>query len=268
MQLRNPWGKFEWDGDWSDNSSLWTEEMKQEVNPILDEDDGTFWMSFEDFISNFAQVDVCRVKNWNELRLRGRFIRYNDENDPLNEIVVSKWFYALEVPRKTHVIIGLHQEDERIEGVTPKRPYIDFGVAILKREIESGTTSLVDYKDYVMARETELECILEPGSYIVVPRTTGCNVKKPLDADSEDKAQPLLQVNGELTPLAQSTVDDIFKKFDLVITNTMDFKEFQQLSTIIGLKTTDIEFKNNILPNYCCSNSGLTKRGFRAWFRD
>lgn len=24
IQLRNPWGDFEWKGDWSDNSDCWT----------------------------------------------------------------------------------------------------------------------------------------------------------------------------------------------------------------------------------------------------
>jgi hypothetical protein len=48
---------------------------------VLDEDDGTFWMSFKDFTTNFDSLDVCRVANWDELRLRGRFIRYFDVND-------------------------------------------------------------------------------------------------------------------------------------------------------------------------------------------
>lgn len=106
----------------------------QEVKPVLDEEDGTFWMSFEDFVQNFETIDVCRTSNWDELRLRGRFIRYNDVNDPDNEVVVSKWFYALEVPEKSHVIIGLHQEDERIQGTLPRRGYLDAGVCLLKRD--------------------------------------------------------------------------------------------------------------------------------------
>jgi calpain-15 len=27
--LRNPWGAFEWNGDWSDNSEMWTPEIKR-----------------------------------------------------------------------------------------------------------------------------------------------------------------------------------------------------------------------------------------------
>ena len=29
VQLRNPWGKGEFEGAWSDNSKLWTEDLKQ-----------------------------------------------------------------------------------------------------------------------------------------------------------------------------------------------------------------------------------------------
>ena len=29
LKLRNPWGKLEWKGDWSDSSSLWNNELKK-----------------------------------------------------------------------------------------------------------------------------------------------------------------------------------------------------------------------------------------------
>jgi hypothetical protein len=35
--MRNPWGGFEWDGDWSDNSNKWTEETIKAFGAVFDE---------------------------------------------------------------------------------------------------------------------------------------------------------------------------------------------------------------------------------------
>jgi len=67
MQLRNPWGAFEWRGDWSDHSSKWTEqpEIKEALWPERRSkeadgwDDGAFWMGFDDFCALFTLLDVC-----------------------------------------------------------------------------------------------------------------------------------------------------------------------------------------------------------------
>lgn len=32
VQLRNPWGDFEWKGNWSDESELWTDDIKKQLN--------------------------------------------------------------------------------------------------------------------------------------------------------------------------------------------------------------------------------------------
>jgi hypothetical protein len=60
VQLRNPWGTFEWNGDWSDKSDKWKEHpfIKKEVN-FVDADDGAFWMTFEDFARFYTRVNVC-----------------------------------------------------------------------------------------------------------------------------------------------------------------------------------------------------------------
>jgi len=31
IKIRNPWGRREWNGDWSDSSSIWTPELKEAV---------------------------------------------------------------------------------------------------------------------------------------------------------------------------------------------------------------------------------------------
>ena len=46
------------------------------VKPSFDADDGTFWMSLHDFVENFETLDVTRVRNWDEVRIRGRFVRF------------------------------------------------------------------------------------------------------------------------------------------------------------------------------------------------
>ncbi|KAK8847774.1 hypothetical protein M9Y10_018804 [Tritrichomonas musculus] len=57
--LRNPHGKNEWSGDWSDKSPLWTEELKEGLG-WRDAEDGTFWMIEKDFLRYFTDVSVAK----------------------------------------------------------------------------------------------------------------------------------------------------------------------------------------------------------------
>jgi len=45
MRLRNPWGHQEWSGEWSDQSPVWTEELRKKLSHIK-QDDGVFFISF------------------------------------------------------------------------------------------------------------------------------------------------------------------------------------------------------------------------------
>lgn len=75
INIRNIWGSFEWDGAWSRKSAFWTPDIIEVLNPKLDEDDGTFWMSFEDFLKHFTGVNVCKTQSCHEVRLKGKFVR-------------------------------------------------------------------------------------------------------------------------------------------------------------------------------------------------
>lgn len=59
IQLRNPWGRFEWNGEWSDESDQWTEEAKRIVQ-YEERDDGVFWMPFLAFQQFFVSIHICK----------------------------------------------------------------------------------------------------------------------------------------------------------------------------------------------------------------
>ena len=60
FKLRNPWSKGEWNGDWSDKSSLWDDKTKSQVN-FKDKEDGIFFMNDNDFFKYFTHVEICYV---------------------------------------------------------------------------------------------------------------------------------------------------------------------------------------------------------------
>ena len=142
-------------------------------------------MCFEDFTSLSKGVNVCRVKNWEEVRIKGKFIWVQNIDDSNIEVVLSKWYYSVDINEPTRVIIGIHQEDERIQAVNAWRPYLDIGIAILRRTNDNNV-ELVDLKDYAIERQVELEITLEPGSYIILPWTTGCMLRRPIDAHDQN----------------------------------------------------------------------------------
>jgi hypothetical protein len=70
VQLRNPWGSFEWTGAWSDGSDEWKKHpgIASEVG-YKETDDGTFWMEYKDFAKVFNMVDICDRTTKEDLRL-------------------------------------------------------------------------------------------------------------------------------------------------------------------------------------------------------
>mmetsp|Transcript_30505 Transcript_30505/g.79897 ORF Transcript_30505/g.79897 Transcript_30505/m.79897 type:complete len:243 (-) Transcript_30505:78-806(-) len=62
VQLRNPWGSFEWDGAWGDKDKNWTKfknVAKKLKHGKEDDDDGVFWMPYDEFWDRFGQIDLC-----------------------------------------------------------------------------------------------------------------------------------------------------------------------------------------------------------------
>jgi calpain-5 len=91
IRVRNPWGKKEWTGRFSDGSPEWNQisEAKRKELGLVFEDDGEFWMAFDDFCQEFSSVSVCRIiytsfigsimsggaKHWSEGVFKGAWTR-------------------------------------------------------------------------------------------------------------------------------------------------------------------------------------------------
>jgi len=72
IRLRNPWGSNEWNGPWSDRSEHWNKVPKSEREKmgLNFDDDGEFWMEFNDFLYYFDEVSICRIINTSLLSIR------------------------------------------------------------------------------------------------------------------------------------------------------------------------------------------------------
>ena len=87
----------------------------QQINPVFG-DDGTFWMSFEDFTKFFRSFNVCKVRPEDEaLRVKGEFEKgYNKgQNRAQDNSVRSRYQYEMVLDRKQEVTLSIHQEDIR-----------------------------------------------------------------------------------------------------------------------------------------------------------
>jgi len=59
VQIRNPWGEYEWTGDWSDNCGNWTNDLRVQAGHVK-KDDGTFFMHINDFYNLYSYIFVCQ----------------------------------------------------------------------------------------------------------------------------------------------------------------------------------------------------------------
>lgn len=261
LNIRNPWGTFEWNGNWGDNSPLWTKRMRDALNPNLTANDGTFWMSFEDFLKNFSGVNICHVNSYEEARMKGLFKK---EILDSQERVTAQWYYTITTAKSAKAYIGLHQGDERMLGVESKRSYLDLGLVVFER-LEGGRVQIVHYEASVCNRQTEIQFNFEPGhTYYILPRTTGCALQRP--SGMTVKPVPLL-VEGNMTPLFISTIVDLFRKANVMTGDELSLSEFTSLFAEARIALS-VEQVTDIFSRYVSSDGGITLDGFIHYMHD
>ncbi|XP_027886711.1 calpain-5-like [Xiphophorus couchianus] len=197
IRLRNPWGKTEWTGAWSDSSEEWSKigDTERGNLGITVADDGEFWMSFTDWCKNFSDADVCRLintslisiqKNWDEAVNFGKWTR---NSDPLlnrcggcvnhRQTFLQNPQYLFDVTKESdEVLISLQQKDRKIYRKEGQGDNLSMGFNILKVEVNRKyrlhdlvTQQLLHTSTYIDARTVFMRCELPKGRYVVIPTT-------------------------------------------------------------------------------------------------
>ncbi|KAL3876235.1 hypothetical protein ACJMK2_034105 [Sinanodonta woodiana] len=204
LRLRNPWGQGEWNGAWSDKSAhirSMSTEMKKQLNLVIEED-GEFWISFEDFVANFNEIQLCHLQpdalhqelannklkqNWSVTVVHDAWIRgltAGGCGNPPNQSLYWKnpqIRFEIKDPdnnkrSKYTAIISLTEKESGNKSQTaigfdiyqiqnPQRRPLDQTIPkdLLVRRDTSGT--------YIFYREVCKRFEFAPGQYVIIPST-------------------------------------------------------------------------------------------------
>jgi len=234
IKLRNPWGQKEWQGDWRDDDPKWgqlTEEQRKELDLTI-EDDGEFWMSFDDYLSIFTHTTICRVVNinpsdeqWVLEERKGRWQKGTSDGGCVNfkDTFLSKnhhfQFEILEADDET-VQVMLCQKDVRIHDSSNLTiGFSIFKVADNNKYRMTRFTKHISSTKYLNTRQVFKRLELEVGTYVIIPTT----FKPETEGDfllrlfSEDKAN-LKLLDKEPSSSALGTADvEVVKCEGLVV---------------------------------------------------
>lgn len=152
MKLRNPWGKFEWKGDWGDESDLWTDELKKKAG-LTSEDDGAFWMSFTDFKEYFSRYQICQYQN-----------NFEFASQKITATQEGLYFYEVYVSSSGHHTFAVSQVDE---NCLPPRD--DFKYSSCKITILDSSKKIVGACKGFCERDAYVEIEnLKSGNYTMI----------------------------------------------------------------------------------------------------
>lgn len=175
--LKNPWGKHEWKGPWSDGSKEWTAEWLQKLDHKFG-DDGSFWISYDDLLKKYQAFDRTRlfgqewkvVSIWTTLNVSWT-LDYHETK------------FSLSLAKSGPVVLVFSQLDERYFKGLEGQYRFELSFRVHKAGEEDYVVRSQNY--YRMNRSVNVELDLEAGEYAVVVK---------IDAQRNERIMPVEDV--------------------------------------------------------------------------
>ncbi|KAJ7127313.1 hypothetical protein C8R43DRAFT_700552 [Mycena crocata] len=173
--VRNPWGKSEWTGPWSDGSKEWTSEWL----PALAElghsfgDDGQFVMEYKDFLASWENIDrtILFDSSW---AMSSQWLEVTTRPLP------AAWSFGdvsftISMAKRSSAMIVLSQLDARYFRDISGRSMWSLDFVIYKQ----GQTDAVaeSLHSRYFTRGVNVEIDLDPGEYVVHVRIDRYNTR-------------------------------------------------------------------------------------------
>ncbi|KAM5163806.1 calpain-14 [Mantella aurantiaca] len=204
VRLRNPWGKIEWKGNWSDNSSKWDQlSLKERLLLRKTREDGEFWMSIEDFEAQFVELVICKLtpdlmshengKEWTVSMQTGKWVTgstaggrmtYTDSywRNPQYRLKIVKGDNMEKYTNSCSVLVSLLQKQNHKHRNHSPPFFIGLSIFMVPLEYQ-GVRSRLPQDFFLNTRPVNNKCVfinerevtqdfhLFPGSYVIVPST-------------------------------------------------------------------------------------------------
>lgn len=159
LKMKNIWGTNEWVGDWSDNSSKWTQEFKKEVG-LEPKQDGIFWISYEDYLQFYTTTHICKVHpNYDYTTQKIKASKSNNEPLNLSKVVVKQPGHGYFIVNQKNTRIYRNLKDPEYEN-----PFCN--MVVFKDDNKNGYTFVGSDSGKQDRLYVECENLL-PGTYYI-----------------------------------------------------------------------------------------------------
>jgi hypothetical protein len=175
LKLRNPWGRTEWTGRWSDGSEEWTPEWMQKLNHRFG-DDGVFWISYKDLLRHYQHFDRTRLfgPEWTVSQ------QWTSVNVPWSVDYLDTKF-KIRLSRPSPVVIVLQQLDDRyFQGLEGQ---YEFSLQFRLHKDDEEDYIVRSNGAYYMKRSVSTELDLEAGNYTVLLKVKATRLPNPRPED-------------------------------------------------------------------------------------